>query len=108
MADKPVIVSVEASGPMIFSEFENKVDGILLGFGVQDQAILDILTGVEPSGLLPVQMPADMKTVEEQFEDTPHDMNCHVDTQGNKYDFGFGLNWKGKIKDDRTEKYRKR
>ncbi|MCG7858592.1 glycoside hydrolase family 3 C-terminal domain-containing protein [Flavihumibacter sediminis] len=108
MADKPVIVSVEASGPMIFSEFESKVDGILLGFGVQDQAILDILTGVEPSGLLPVQMPADMKTVEEQFEDTPHDMNCHVDTQGNKYDFGFGLNWKGKIKDNRTEKYRKR
>ncbi len=108
MADKPVIVSVEASGPMIFSEFESKVDGILLGFGVQDQAILDILTGVEPSGLLPVQMPADMKTVEEQFEDTPHDMNCHVDTQGNKYDFGFGLNWKGKIKDHRTEKYKKR
>ncbi|KIC91726.1 glycoside hydrolase family 3 N-terminal domain-containing protein [Flavihumibacter sp. ZG627] len=108
MADKPVIVSVEASGPMIFSEFESKVDGILLGFGVQDQAILDILTGVEPSGLLPVQMPADMKTVEEQFEDTPHDMNCHVDAQGNKYDFGFGLNWKGKISDKRTEKYKKR
>jgi beta-glucosidase len=52
-------------------------------------------------------MPADMKTVETQKEDVPFDMICHVDSEGNTYDFGFGLNWNGVIKDARVEKYRK-
>ena len=52
-------------------------------------------------------MPANMKTVEEQNEDVPHDMECHVDSEGNKYDFAFGLNWKGVISDKRTSKYKK-
>ena len=30
---------------MVFSEFEKQADAILVNFGVQDQAILDILTG---------------------------------------------------------------
>jgi len=41
--------------------------GIIASFGVQDQALLDIISGAKsPSGLLPLQMPADMRTVEEQ------------------------------------------
>lgn len=108
MKDKPVIVSIAMSKPMVFSEFEKQADAIIATFEVQDQAILDIISGAaEPSGLLPLQMPADMKTVELQSEDVPFDMECHVDTEGNKYDFGFGLNWNGVIKDARTEKYMK-
>jgi beta-glucosidase len=108
MNGKPVIVVVEASKPMIFSEFENRVDGILVGFGIQHQAMFDMISGAaEPSGLLPVQMPANMSTVEKQFEDVPHDMEPHVDSEGHKYDFGYGLNWKGVINDSRTGRYRK-
>lgn len=108
MKGKPVIVSINMQNPMVFSEFEEQADAILVNFGVQGQAMLDILTGaVEPSGLLPMQMPADMQTVEKQFEDVPHDMKCYKDSQGNIYDFGFGLNWKGVIKDARTTKYKK-
>lgn len=108
MKSKPVIVSIAMSKPMIFSEFEKEADAIIVNFEVQDQAILDILTGAsEPSGLLPLQMPADMKTVETQKEDVPFDMVCHVDSEGNSYDFGFGLNWNGVIKDARVEKYKK-
>ena len=107
MNGKPVIVVVNASNPMIFKEFEPNVDGILLGFGVQHQAILDVVSGkVEPSGLLPIQMPANMETVESQLEDVPHDMQVHKDSEGNSYDFAFGLNWKGKIDDSRTKKYK--
>ena len=96
------------SKPMVFSEFEKDAEAILVSFDVQDQAILDILSGTaEPSGLLPMQMPADMKTVEMQKEDVPYDMICHVDSEGNAYDFGFGLNWNGVIKDARVGKYRK-
>lgn len=108
MKGKPVIVSINMNTPMVFSEFEKNVNGILVHFGVQDQALLEILTGAaEPSALLPLQMPANMETVEKQAEDVPHDMEFYVDVQGNKYDFAFGLNWKGVINDERTTKYKK-
>jgi beta-glucosidase len=106
MNGKPVIVSIDVSKPMVFSEFEKEVHAILITFGIQDQAVMDILSGAaEPSGLLPFQMPLDMKTVETQKEDVPFDMSCHVDSEGNTYDFGFGLNWSGVISDARTTKY---
>lgn len=106
--DKPVIAVIDVSNPMIFNEFEKYMDGIIINFGSSAQSILDIISGkYEPSGLLPVQMPANMSTVEKQFEDVPYDMECHKDTEGNVYDFAFGLNWKGVIKDSRTSKYAK-
>lgn len=107
-----VVVCVDAAKPMIFSEFEPEVDAILIAWGggrskgVSDEVFLQIAAGqYEPSGLLPLQMPADMETVEEQFEDVPRDMRCYVDANGNTYDFTFGMNWSGMINDERVEKY---
>lgn len=106
MGDKPVIVVANVSRGMIFNEFEDKVDGILVRFSVSEQPVLDIISGKsEPSGLLPMQMPASMSAVEKQYEDVPFDMECHKDTEGNLYNFGYGLNWKGVINDARTQKY---
>ncbi|WP_316846938.1 glycoside hydrolase family 3 protein [Pedobacter psychrodurus] len=108
MKDKPVIVSVTATKPMIFSEFESHADAIVLNFSVSSQAVLDIISGkYEPSGLLPIQMPANMSTVEKQKEDVPFDVETYKDLDGNHYDFGFGLNWKGKITDNRTQIYKR-
>lgn len=101
-----VIVAVNADNPMIFSEFEDKVDAILMGFNINNERFFDIVTGqVEPSGLLPLQMPANMETVEAQNEDVPRDMECYVDSAGNTYDFAYGLNWSGVISDERTATY---
>lgn len=112
-----VIVSVSCNKPMIFSEFEGEVDAILVDFDANDtfnssnssalaETICRIITGEEePSGLLPFQMPANMETVEAQYEDVPRDMECHVDSEGNTYDFAFGLNWSGVISDERTAQY---
>ncbi len=109
MGDKPVIVVVETGRPVVLSEIEPHADAILISFSVQHQALLDLISGLsEPSGLLPMQMPADMRTVEEQQEDVPHDMRCLVDADGHAYDFAFGLNWKGVINDDRVRKYKVR
>lgn len=109
MKDKPVIVIMQMSNPAVFSEFEPNASAILVHFGVQHQALFDILTGAaEPSALLPLQMPLDMKTVEKQAEDVPHDMEVYVDKDGNRYDFGFGMNWKGVITDGRTDRYKKK
>ncbi len=107
-----VIVNINISNPMIVAEFEDKVDAILVTFAQSGKNITnvlcDILAGtLEPSGLMPLQMPANMETVEAQYEDVPRDMDCHVDTDGNTYDFAFGLDWNGVINDERVEKYNK-
>ena len=105
MGDKPVITVVSTGKPFV-PEFEPYSDAILVSFGCQNQALLDLISGaVEPSALLPMQLPADMKTVELQMEDVPFDMDCYVDSEGNAYDFAYGLNWSGRISDARTEKY---
>ena len=108
MNEKPVIVIISGNKPMVFGEFEREVDGILYGFGVMDQAVIEVVSGIEPSGLLPVQMPANMETVEQQQEDVPHDMKVYIDSEGNSYDFAYGLNWKGVIADKRTSRYKKK
>ncbi len=109
MGDKPVIVVLKMNNPAVVAGFEKEIDALLINFGVQDQAILDIISGkAEPSGLLPLQMPANMETVEKQMEDVPFDMEVHRDSEGHAYDFGFGLNWKGVIRDERVQRYKKR
>lgn len=107
MGDRPVIVSINLSNPMVLKEIEPYADALFVTFDIQYQVILDLVTGrSEPSALLPMQMPADMDTVEEQAEDTPRDMRCYKDSDGNVYDFAYGLNWKGVINDERVKKYK--
>lgn len=106
MGKKPVIVCINVSNPMIFSEIEQNSDVIMVHFAVQDQALLEIISGkFEPSGLLPMQMPLNMETVEKQFEDVSGDMNCYHDSERHHYDFGFGMNWKGVIHDSRQIRF---
>lgn len=108
MGNKPVIVVLETGRPVVVSEFEKAADAILVNFSIQNQAILDIISGKnEPSGLLPMQMPANMSTVEKQNEDVSHDMECYKDVDGNVYDFAFGMNWSGVINDSRVAAYKK-
>lgn len=102
----PTVVCVNASGAFCVDEFEDKVDAILVGFGVDKSNYLPLVAGqVEPSALLPLQMPASMEAVEAQQSGAPRDMECYVDANGNTYDFAFGLNWTGVINDTRTERF---
>ena len=71
--------------------------------------IFDLVSGnAEPSGLLPVELPANMETVERQCEDRPFDMEVYVDQAGNSYGYAFGMNWEGVIQDERVTRYPKR
>ncbi|MDX1286093.1 MAG: hypothetical protein R3182_13820, partial [Draconibacterium sp.] len=95
------------SNPFVPAEIEKSADALLVHCGVQDQALMELISGgAEPSGLLPYQLPANMKTVDQQFEDTPRDMECYTDELGNTYDFAFGLNWEGVINDERVKAYK--
>ena len=106
-AGRPLIVVAELSKPTVLAEIELHADAIVAEFGISMEAVFQILCGnAEPSGLLPMRLPMDMDTVEQQMEDVPFDMVAYRDELGNAYDFGFGLNWSGKIKDERTEKYK--
>lgn len=106
MGDKPVIVAVSVLRPFVPAEIEPYADGLLVAINVQHQAVLEIISGrFEPQGLLPMQLPASMTAVEEQCEDRPHDMECYRDSEGNVYDFTFGMNWSGVISDDRVKRY---
>ncbi|KAF1299142.1 beta-glucosidase [Enterococcus sp. JM4C] len=90
--NKPIIVVMKMTNPTILSEIEPYADAILVEFGVQSQAILEILSGKQPTkGRLPFQLPTNMETVEAQQEDVPLDMTPYVDELGNIYDYGFGL-----------------
>lgn len=102
-----VVVVINSKNPTVLSEIEPLADAILITFSVQNQAVLEIANGTyQPSGLLPFQMPASMKAVELQFEDTPRDMECYKDCDGNVYDFAYGLNWSGVINDERVQRYK--
>lgn len=107
--EAPIVVVMKAnnSGAMVWSEVEPLADVIFYRYGsVSDAAAAQIIAGkVEPSALLVNQQPASMKAVEKEMEDVPRDVECHVDANGNAYDFAFGLNWSGVINDERVATY---
>ena len=108
MGNKPVVTVVTLKNPMVMAELEPYTDALLVEYGVTPQAVVDVLTGAFiPEGLLPVQLPVDMDTVERQCEDVAFDMTCYRDSEGNTYGFGFGMNFDGVIRDERTRRYRK-
>lgn len=107
IGDKPLVLSVKCYKPCILAEVEPEADVILIDFETQAQAVMDIISGkAEPQGLLPMQFPADMQTVEKQCEDVSRDMIPYTDSEGNSYDFAFGMDWNGVIHDGRVEKYK--
>lgn len=107
MGDKPVIVGVSPLRPFVPTGVEEYADAIVYAVDVQHQVFMDIISGAfEPQGLLPVQLPSSMETVEKQFEDVPRDMDCYKDSDGNVYDFAYGRDWSGVINDARVKKYK--
>ncbi|MDN5564650.1 MAG: glycoside hydrolase family 3 C-terminal domain-containing protein, partial [Luteococcus sp.] len=95
----PLVVAVKAKTSFIPAEFEKKADAILVGYSVNDRALIETALGQHnPSGRLPIASPKNMDAVEAQLEDVGEDMTPYRDSQGHVYTFGYGLNWKGVIK----------
>lgn len=94
MGDKPVFAVLQMHNPCVVSEFEPYVDGLIVHFGVENKVVLEILTGeTAPGGKLPLNMPANMETVEKHCEDVFGDYEVYTDESGNSYGYGFGLTY---------------
>ena len=103
--DTPVVLAMHQDNPFVCEEFEEYADAITMTYSTAagNLAVAKIISGQqEPSGLLTSGMPLNMRVVEEHDEDVPRGYECHTDSEGNTYEFGFGLNWSGVIDDDRT------
>lgn len=95
MGDKLVFAVLHIHNPSVVSEFEPKVDGIIAHFGVENKVLMEILSGdAAPGGRLPLNMPANMETVEKHCEDLFGDYDVYQDSCGNTYGYGFGLTYK--------------
>lgn len=82
--DIPVIVSIYSKNPQVPSEFEEKADAVLIGWGVIEEAYVQVALGLhEPQGRLPIGFPANMEAVEASLEDVPKDHATYVDSAGN-------------------------
>ncbi|MCG2798997.1 MAG: glycoside hydrolase family 3 protein [Cellulomonas sp.] len=98
--DIPVVALIKASNPVVPTEFEADADAVLVGFGVSDKALIEVALGVsEAQGRLPIGFPASMDAVEAQDEGVAGDTETYVDSAGNDWKFGFGLNFSGPIAD---------
>lgn len=105
MGEKPVICILNYNEAMVPEEFESLADVLLVGVSAADEAYMNIICGrYEPTGMLSVTFPRSMELIELSAEDVP-DTTPYVDADNNVYQFGFGLNYSGRIVDERTEKY---
>ena len=60
--------------PAILTNVKDRVGALLGHFGVEDDALLDVLTGrAAPEGRLPFELPSSMAEVEAARSDMPHD-----------------------------------
>jgi beta-glucosidase len=81
----PTIVVLFLDRPAVIPEIAAAAAGLLVEFGADDAAVLDVIFGrARPEGRLPVELPRSMEAVRRQHPDLPHD------SQDPLYPFGFG------------------
>lgn len=70
----PTIATIYLDRPAILSNVRDKVQALLGNFGVDDDALLDVVTGrAQAEGRLPFELPSSMAEVEAQSPGRPHD-----------------------------------
>ena len=97
--DIPIISVLKAGNPIVPTEFEKDSDAIVVGFDISDEALIEVALGLhDGTGRLPIAFPASMAAIEDSLEDVSGDIDPYKDSEGNTYDFGFGLSCNGPIK----------
>ena len=88
LSTKPTIVILYLDRAAVIPEIANQSNGLLLEFGAEDDAVLDVIFGdFNPSGKLPIELPSSMAAVEAQKEDVPYDSADPL------FKFGAGMSY---------------
>jgi hypothetical protein len=70
----PAVVTVYLDRPAVLTNIRDKAAALAGNFGINDDALLDVLTGrEEPEGRLPFELPSSMAAVEAQDPGLPQD-----------------------------------
>jgi beta-glucosidase len=84
----PTIVAIHLDRPAILTNVRDRADALLAHFGIGDDALIDVLTGVaSPQGRLPFDLPSSMTAVESQRSDVAFDAESPL------YGHGYGLSY---------------
>lgn len=88
MEQKPTVLCIYMDRPAVMPEMVAKATGVLVEFGAEDAAMLEVLFGdFAPEGKLPFEIPSSMEAVAAQQEDVPYD------SENPLFPFGFGLSY---------------
>ncbi|MFH5822957.1 glycoside hydrolase family 3 protein [Georgenia sp. AZ-5] len=94
----PTILAVNAVLPWVIEDIEPGAASVIATFDVKTEAIWDVVRGrFNPTGKLPVSLPADQAAVETNASDVPGYAEAfdysYVNEAGDTYEFGFGLSY---------------
>lgn len=97
-AAKPTVLVVNLVNPWVINAVEPDAAAVVATFDVKGAALLDVLAGrYNPSGKLPLSIPADQAAVDDNAPDVPGYLEsfdyAYRNKVGNKYLFGFGLSY---------------
>jgi beta-glucosidase len=68
------VIVAHLDRPAIVTEFASQADNLLIEFGADDEAIIDVLTGKAAcTGVLPLSLPRSMTAVRQRRWDVPND-----------------------------------
>lgn len=84
----PTVVDIYIDRPAVFPEINAAAKALMVNFGSNDRALLDVVFGKAiPGGHLPIELPSSMEAVRNQKEDMPYDSKDPL------YKFGSGLSY---------------
>ncbi|WP_309105208.1 glycoside hydrolase family 3 N-terminal domain-containing protein [Microbacterium sp.] len=97
-ATVPTILAVNLGNPWVMNAIEPGAAAVVGTFNVKAEALLEVVRGkFNPTGELPISIPADQEAVEQNASDVPGYAESfdysYVNAAGDAYTFGFGLTY---------------
>lgn len=94
----PTILAINAVLPWVIEEIEPGAASVVATFDVKTEAVWEVIRGhFNPTGRLPISLPADQAAIEANASDVPGYAESfpysYVNDAGDTYVFGFGLSY---------------
>ncbi|SMQ77569.1 beta-glucosidase [Bacillus sp. OV166] len=103
----PTITAINFSSPWLIQEIEPNAAAVIGTFGVKTEALIDVIRGkFNPTGKLPLTIPANQEAVANDKMDVPGfdeaPSYAYQAKSGDKYRYGFGLSYNTEHKEAKS------